>query len=143
MLLFSLTAIPFWVMVTTTAGFFGSYSRAIGTAESGIPFMQPFSIRRVQSMLEYLPALNFAAILEDKGERDLTSRLRFNGTAWTLETEMGRDYFLISVTSRSLDFAFEGIGSPTLADSVPPHLHGACQLLKASDSCAMYNGGQC
>lgn len=202
MLAFALLAVPFWVMAGTTAGFFGEYSRAIGTAESGIPYMQvrlhamslrlvtmqvheqpttfgqipqrrrvglhsrtcvrdvvgfspvlsvivqevtklllepeslppsisclenltttrldfekcastknfctisqalptvgsvqPYALRRAKELLEYLPALNFAAILEDKGSKDLTSRMRFNGSIWTLESDLGRDYFLMS-----------------------------------------------
>lgn len=101
LLLLTLTAVPFWGMITATRGFFGQYSAAIADVRrsgSGIPYMQPYALRsgmRV-ALATVLPALNLAAILEDKDDRDLTSQMRFGsnlpGGPWNL----GRDWFLLS-----------------------------------------------
>eukprot|EP00892_Ulva_mutabilis_P009410 jgi/Ulvmu1/6841/UM031_0046.1 len=93
----ALSAVPFWIMITTTSGFYGSYSVELGTQERGIPYMQPYSFNNQHSDPSFLPALNFASILEDKGDKDLTSRMKFVGTEYLLGLDMGRDHFLFIV----------------------------------------------
>jgi hypothetical protein len=98
MFLLTLTAVPFWVMVTATDGFFGAYSTHIADVRQsgeGVPFMQPYAFRANSSFATYLPALSFAAILEDKDPRDLTSKMHFGGTAFTNGSNVPRDYFLL------------------------------------------------
>ena len=91
---FALLAIPFWAMTISSEGFYGRYSTQVADVReegSGVPYMQPYPISgRVQHTLApLLPALNFAAILEDKDKRDLVSRMRF------AESDIGRDWFLL------------------------------------------------
>lgn len=95
-LVLTLTAVPFWIMITTTSGFFGEYSVALGNDQRGVPFMQPYSFNNKHAEPSFLPALNFASILEDKGDNDLTSRMKFEGTEYMVGTDLGRDYFLLS-----------------------------------------------
>jgi hypothetical protein len=89
-------------MIICTSGFFGKYSRQLGTAELGIPYMQPFSFNNEHAEPSFLPALNFASILEDKGlHYDLTSRMKYEGTSFMPGSEFGRDYFLFSTNPPS------------------------------------------
>lgn len=83
-------------MIISTSGFFGSYSVQLGNPEVGIPYMQPYSFNNGNSAPSFLPALNFASILEDKGRFDMTSKMKYEGTSFMAGTEMGRDYFLFS-----------------------------------------------
>jgi hypothetical protein len=83
-------------MASCTRGFFGKYSRELGTPELGIPYMQPYSFNNKFAEPSVLPALNFASILEDKGNFEVTSKLKFEGNAWIVGSELGRDWFLLS-----------------------------------------------
>ena len=94
--LLTLTALPFWVMIIGTSGFFGEYSYELGNSEVGIPYMQPYSFNNKNSAVSVLPALNFGSILEDKGSFDMTSKMKYEGTAFITGSELGRDYFLWS-----------------------------------------------
>ena len=101
LLLVMLTAIPFWAMIMATRGFFGKYSAAIADVRrtgSGIPYMQPYALREGMriALATVLPALNLASILEDKDERDLTSRMRFGNNMPFGPWNLGRDWFLLS-----------------------------------------------
>lgn len=95
LLLFTLSALPFWVMAGATQGFFGEYSREIANrvGRTGVPYMQPYALNRSS----ILPALSFATILEDKGAQDLTSHMHYAGTMFTLQSDVGRDYFLLGM----------------------------------------------
>lgn len=83
-------------MIISTSGFFGQYSYQLGNSDVGIPYMQPYSFNNKNSPPTLLPALNFGSILEDKGNFDMTSQMKFEGTSYILATELGRDYFLWS-----------------------------------------------
>lgn len=90
----TVTAVPFWILITRTSGFFGSGSRDLRNPRSGIPYMQPHSFTTKhpdQSFLSFLPGLSFAGIFEDKGDVDLTSEMRFESFS-----DLGRDHFLLS-----------------------------------------------
>ena len=79
-MLLTLTAIPFWVFIMVTSGFFGEYSTEIAdlrTNGAGILYLQPYSVRDGHGFSTIVPALSFAGILEDKDERDLTSQMHF------------------------------------------------------------------
>jgi hypothetical protein len=100
LLLFTLTALPFWVMAGTTDGFFGEYSNEIANrvGRTGVPYMQPYALRHRAN--SFLPALSFATILEDKGSQDLTSHMHYAGTMFTLQSDLGRDYFLLGTVRK-------------------------------------------
>lgn len=86
-------------MAISTSGFFGKYSTELGNAEVGIPYMQPYSFNNENSPTTVLPALSFATILEDKGNFDMTSKMKYEGTSFMVGSDLGRDYFLFSVHS--------------------------------------------
>lgn len=83
-------------MITTTSGFYGRYSVELGNQQQGIPYMQPYAFNNKHADPSFLPALNFASILEDKGNNDLTSKMKFEGTDYMVGVDLGRDYFLVS-----------------------------------------------
>jgi len=113
----TLTAVPFWIMITVTSGFYGNYSVALGTRELGIPYMQPYSFNNEHTDPSFLPALNFASILEDKGDKDLTSKMKFEGTEYMLGLNMDRDYFLLSAILQAVVWR-----------TVPKFVPGCCSV---------------
>jgi hypothetical protein len=100
----TLTAVPFWGMILTTSGFFGDYSEELSNPEYGTPYMQPYAFNNKYSSPSFFPALNMGGILEDKGEFDMTSKMKFMGTTFMPGSEIGRDYFLASALRSAFIF---------------------------------------
>ena len=98
MVMLTVSAVPFWAFITATEGFFGSYSTAIADVRQtgeGVPFMQPYALRANNTFASNLAALSFAGILEDKGKRDLVSKLHYQATAFAIGLNLPRDWFLL------------------------------------------------
>jgi hypothetical protein len=94
-------------MILTTSGFFGDYSEELSNPEYGTPYMQPYAFNNKYSSPSFFPALNMGGILEDKGEFDMTSKMKFMGTTFMPGSEIGRDYFLASAL-RSTFYVWKG-----------------------------------